>query len=206
MQALPTQIKWVRDGLLIIGLDTEMQIYSQWSSLQKSSKKPLETIPAKPESPAKFKHTEKKQISSLVIPKNHSVMDLHMLNKAASAKNEAGKHRKTTNNLEDTGRDVRGAVKFGATAKSESTRFFDEAEILEIVQDSGLFMQAKWVYLRGVYSTNLTTFIPIQTRTACSTSISSQAAVGAHEFRENKPSQGHIIASHSMYNRFRAQK
>lgn len=32
MQALPVQMKWVRDGLLVIGLDTEMQIYSQWPS------------------------------------------------------------------------------------------------------------------------------------------------------------------------------
>ena len=31
MQALPNQIKWVRDGLLIVGLDTEMQVFSQWS-------------------------------------------------------------------------------------------------------------------------------------------------------------------------------
>lgn len=32
LPALPMKISWVRDGILLIGMDTEIQIYSQWKS------------------------------------------------------------------------------------------------------------------------------------------------------------------------------
>lgn len=27
---LPMQISWVRDGILVVGMDSEMHVYSQW--------------------------------------------------------------------------------------------------------------------------------------------------------------------------------
>jgi len=30
LPALPMQISWVRDGILVIGMDSEMHVYSQW--------------------------------------------------------------------------------------------------------------------------------------------------------------------------------
>lgn len=29
---LPMQISWVRDGILVVGMDSEMHVYSQWKS------------------------------------------------------------------------------------------------------------------------------------------------------------------------------
>lgn len=157
MQALPTQIKWVRDGLLIIGLDTEMQIYSQWSSLQKNNKKAVGSTAnsqtdqslAHSDVTDNLKNNKKKQISSLVIPKNHSVMDLHKLNKATRNENKkkSSQHdvmHEDSNDLKAQEYGTTGV--FGVTKRKSSTRFFDETEILEIVQDSGLFMQAKYVF------------------------------------------------------------
>jgi len=55
MQALPTQIKWVRDGLLIVGLNTEMQVYSQWSSLTTNKQQSSHLkIPQNPKTPKLF--------------------------------------------------------------------------------------------------------------------------------------------------------
>lgn len=172
MQALPTQIKWVRDGLLIIGLDTEMQIYSQWSVLQKNSKKSvgftactvinadLKTAPlqsfinsSKFDTSENLKNNKTNQVSSLIIPKNHSVMDLHKLNKAAStARNEVtkkgSKQEIMLEDLNENQSNVHTRINKHKNSKN-STRFFDETEILEIAQDSGLFMQAK--YFRYLY-------------------------------------------------------
>ena len=30
MPPLPMQLSWVRDGILVIGMDNEMHVYSQW--------------------------------------------------------------------------------------------------------------------------------------------------------------------------------
>ena len=178
MQALPTQIKWVREGLLIIGLDTEMQVYSQWSSLQKAAnaaKKSITqsssnsntsatlsvpTIQISKQDTSDATSTKSagtnKQVSSLIIPKNHSVMDLNKLNKAAStgmaAKDAAGAKTPLRNNdmlnlgLDevDTTTNTKNPSLTTTAKKQTTTRFFDETEILEIVQDSGLFMQAKY--------------------------------------------------------------
>jgi hypothetical protein len=84
-------------------------------------------------------------------------MDLNKLNKAAStgmaAKDAAGAKTPLRNNdmlnlgLDevDTNTNVKNPTSLTTTAKKQTTtRFFDETEILEIVQDSGLFMQAKY--------------------------------------------------------------
>jgi len=33
---LPMQISWVRDGILVVGMDSEMHVYSQWKPDSKS--------------------------------------------------------------------------------------------------------------------------------------------------------------------------
>lgn len=30
LPALPMQLSWVRDGILVVGMDSEMHVYSQW--------------------------------------------------------------------------------------------------------------------------------------------------------------------------------
>ncbi|XP_066150653.1 dmX-like protein 2 isoform X3 [Euwallacea fornicatus] len=38
LPALPMQISWVRDGILVVGMDSEMHVYTQWKSQQQSQK------------------------------------------------------------------------------------------------------------------------------------------------------------------------
>lgn len=112
-QALPTQMKWVREGLLVIGLDTEMQVYSQWSPIN-CTKQVLDHIePVADET--------KTSNSLMMVAKNHSVLDLNKLNNKLT--NKENHHLNVP--------------------KAEPTRIFDENEMLEMIQDSGLFMQAK---------------------------------------------------------------
>ncbi|CAF0948435.1 unnamed protein product, partial [Didymodactylos carnosus] len=40
--AFPVRLKWVRGGLLFVGLDSELQVYSQWSSLDTKKLKQLQ--------------------------------------------------------------------------------------------------------------------------------------------------------------------
>jgi hypothetical protein len=111
MQALPNQIKWVRDGLLIVGLDTEMQVFSQWSP-------PVsENNYIRNETDAYFGREAKK----LSVPKNHSVMDLHKLSKITDLTLKKNK----------------------LSAVKERNEDENENKILDAIQDSGLFMQAK---------------------------------------------------------------
>lgn len=135
MQALPTQIKWVRDGLLIVGLNTEMQVYSQWSSLttnkqKQSSYLSLKTNDLKSMIDKKENKTIKPK-TSLVVPKNHSVLDLKKLNKLTNMKQS----NSMNGNLSQE--DI---VKRKSTSV---TAVFDDNQILELIHDSGIFMQAK---------------------------------------------------------------
>lgn len=38
LPALPMQISWVRDGILVVGMDSEMHVYTQWKPQQQSQK------------------------------------------------------------------------------------------------------------------------------------------------------------------------
>lgn len=162
MQALPTQIKWVRDGLLIIGLESEMQVYSQWSSLTKvdannsnaasSTSNPSTNVKANNDATNTLANREnepykEEYVSSLVIPKNHSVLDLNKLHKLTkdtinSNKNRQNKKPKTVK-FEVSDESDRAASLATNSTDLTTTRRFDENELLEIAQDSGLFMQAK---------------------------------------------------------------
>jgi hypothetical protein len=178
MQALPTQIKWVREGLLIIGLDTEMQVYSQWSSLNNKTKKSITPTPPDSTTPnssqkqlqdnkdeldsasTTTKYGEEKKLASLIIPKNHSVMDLNKLNKLTKETTSNNKNNGMSLTKKNSLKEAEDELDFGSAKKNQksnsitsagvkssestTTRFFDETELLEIVQDSGLFMQAKY--------------------------------------------------------------
>ena len=112
MQALPTQIKWVRDGLLVVCLSTEMQVYSQWSPMIKHQL-----------------NVESEQ-SRLIVPKNHSVLDLNKLNKLT---NEQLKVKSKLRS--DSGDEIE-------EENNKSSRVYNENKILETIQDSGAFVQA----------------------------------------------------------------
>ncbi len=118
MQALPTQIRWVRDGLLIVGLNTEMQVYSQWSPLTTHQN----------DSITQLKSTVDIKLS-LAAPA-HSVIDLNKLNRLTK------KPKLSTIVQNKTKENERKEDKV-------NTRVFDETQMHEIIQDSGLFMQAK---------------------------------------------------------------
>lgn len=135
-QALPKQVKWVRDGLLVIGLSTEMQVYSQWSPLHSSL---LEQVGSQSSGHAGTADLQMAS-SSLMVPKNHSVMDLYKLNrltaeplKAAVKKRDADRERRRLS-LESCATE--------ADREKKQSRVYNENKILEIMQDSGIFMQA----------------------------------------------------------------
>jgi hypothetical protein len=148
MQALPTQIKWVRDGLLIVGLNTEMQVYSQWTSLTTNKQKQSSSTS---NLNSKQKLLEKEIIStnntntggngktaktSLVVPKNHSVLDLKKLNKLTNLK---------TNISVSASAAVQQVENEHDLIRKKSTAVFDDSQMLELIQDSGIFMQAKYL-------------------------------------------------------------
>lgn len=115
MQALPTQIKWVRDGLLIVGLNTEMQVYSQWSPTVKHQ---LHNYNSKAIPEPHF-----------IIPKNHSVLDLNKLNKLTNEQLKANKNLRSESSEQ-------------IQTESKNSRVYNENKILETIQDSGAFVQA----------------------------------------------------------------
>lgn len=41
LPALPMQISWVRDGILVVGMDSEMHVYTQWKPQQQNQKQML---------------------------------------------------------------------------------------------------------------------------------------------------------------------
>jgi DmX-like protein len=142
MQALPSEIKWVREGLLIVGLNTEMQIFSQWSSLNQE----IDFNDKNNDNMAKsFEYK-----SLMKVPKNHSVLDLNKLSKLT---NETSKFNKTRKHDEDNesfdlemNKSKRNSLKKfenDEEISNKKTRVFDENQMLEIIQDSGLFMQTK---------------------------------------------------------------
>lgn len=161
MQALPSQIKWVREGLLIVGLSTEMQIFSQWSSLNQSLDEaktttslsgdttPLLLMPQQ-QQPTTTNSFEFKSL--LKVPKNHSVLDLNKLSKLTRETSRFAKTRKHDENNVDAASvssSKRGSL-IASRLESENdkstvkkTRVFDENQMLEVIQDSGLFMQTK---------------------------------------------------------------
>lgn len=127
MQALPKQVKWVRDGLLVVGLSTEMQVYSQWSPL--STNKQLFNI-------SNENNHSKDNINdnhSIIIPKNHSVLDLAKLNKLTS---EQIKLTKVINKEEID------EANSEFEKENKNTKVYNENKLLEIIQDSGIFVQA----------------------------------------------------------------
>ncbi|KAE9556016.1 hypothetical protein FO519_000762 [Halicephalobus sp. NKZ332] len=72
---LPTTMSWVRDGMLIIGLHSEMRIYNQWNPTTK-----LEEITAKgdiiePQSQGNEENLGVTQKNSMNISRSHSVLE-----------------------------------------------------------------------------------------------------------------------------------
>ena len=141
MQALPSEIKWVREGLLIVGLNTEMQIFSQWSSLNQAvdfNDKNNDDL---------AKNFEFKSL--MKVPKNHSVLDLNKLSKLTKETSKFNKTRKKEEDSEsfefEMNNSKRSSLKKGNedSISNKKTRVFDENQMLEIIQDSGLFMQTK---------------------------------------------------------------
>ncbi|CAF0710194.1 unnamed protein product [Brachionus calyciflorus] len=126
-QALPTQMKWVREGLLIIGLDTEMQVYSQWSPITNKQK-------AIQEETTKFENDDSKLKNLLSISsKNHSVLDLNKLNL---------KLTKDNNSTSSSRKQSKQSTEQDSFKLAKTRKIFDESQALELVQDSGLFMHA----------------------------------------------------------------
>jgi len=129
MQALPVQMKWVRDGLLIVGLDTEMQVYSQWTSTK------LDEIK---------QHTQ--QNDTKILPSNPSVLDLNLLAKsnlfkASTSINDGLTSKKEENHIKST----------------QPHLVIDDDETLNCILNSGLFIQAKreWPVLPQYHPTQL---------------------------------------------------
>jgi hypothetical protein len=139
MQALPVQMKWVRDGLLIVGLDTEMQVYSQWtSSSQYILPGQLNRIKR-----GGIEAELKSQDPGRIIPKNPSVFDLNLLAKSNLFKATASISDKTKEEFKPK--------------KSVSHLVFDDNEALDYILNSGLFIQAKreWPVLPQYHPTQL---------------------------------------------------
>ena len=125
-QALPTQMKWVREGLLVIGLDTEMQVYSQWTPPVTNKE-----ILYHEQMNDGYKDEDSKNL--LLFSKNASVLDLNNLYlQLTKDNNNSNLKRKNFNfSVLDNKKQIK------------TKKFFDEGQALEIVQDSGLFMHSK---------------------------------------------------------------
>ncbi|XP_043932298.1 dmX-like protein 2 [Protopterus annectens] len=65
--SLPVSLSWVRDGILVVGMDCEMQVYAQW----KQATKPLHQW----DTESKSFTEDLGQISSAVLSKKHSIID-----------------------------------------------------------------------------------------------------------------------------------
>jgi hypothetical protein len=157
MQALPTKMKWVRGGLLVLCLNTEMHVYSQWSPSTSilcpvaTRKWPLnnelnifaeENINNNNNS-EKYKKFDRSGEQTNVenpflIPKNHSILDLNKLNKLTS---ETGNKSKSIKQKQDKTRGYSNTDD-NQNIKKKNARVYNENKILEIIGDSGLFMQA----------------------------------------------------------------
>lgn len=152
-QALPSHVKWVREGLLVIGLDTEMQVYSQWSSnVVKSIKNEVVDDTMKSVS----QMNSRKPSASIVTRKNASVLDLNKLSKMTKEKKPAGsrlgddlvsERRESVMDEFERNNSLTGSKQFLASSIIQAPqKKFDHAELLEMMQDSGLFMQAKFAW------------------------------------------------------------
>jgi DmX-like protein len=147
MQALPTQIRWVREGLLIIGLNTEMQVYSQWPWLCKDNTSLNGSIghAASNESLAvQLKAADEEQIKmrTLSVLKNHSVLDLNKMNKLSTETTK--KLSKLAIKPQQHGIQFQNELSKEVAADASTNKTFNENEILDMLQDSGLFMQSKY--------------------------------------------------------------
>ena len=80
MQAVPRQIKWVRDGLLVVSLSTEMQVFSQWSPLYTTAKPNCKRNSFQ-ENYHNLSDIQESFNQKLMMPRKHSILDLHKLNK-----------------------------------------------------------------------------------------------------------------------------
>ena len=66
MAPFPKHVSWVRNGILVVGLDNEMQVYSQWpdfSAVSELSAGGKEKEEEKKEEEHKEDHKEVKQVS-----------------------------------------------------------------------------------------------------------------------------------------------
>jgi len=129
MQALPRQCKWVRDGLLVVSLSTEMQVFSQWSPINPIASKSI-CMAGNPNNNLQSVDTDgNRQI--LMIPKKHSILDLNKLNRLTNA---TGLQQRKPVAAEDTGEEV--------NSSSMNPRVYNENKILDMIQDSGIFVHA----------------------------------------------------------------
>ena len=138
MQALPVQMKWVRDGLLIVGLDTEMQVYSQWTSTK---------LDGEIKQNYYFKAADAEKNSSKILPSNPSVLDFNLLAKSNLFKANDGGGGGGGGNKNETIH----------TASSSTHLVIDDDVTLNCILNSGLFIQAKreWPVLPQYHPTQL---------------------------------------------------
>ena len=148
MQALPVQMKWVRDGLLIVGLDTEMQVYSQWTTtklddLQHNSNSSNNATTTATNNKNVIENEKPKY--DQILPSNPSVLDLNMLAKSHLFKPDTSLNHGLGNKKEDN-----------YDAK-KSHLVIDDNETLDCILNSGLFIQAKreWPVLPQYHPTQL---------------------------------------------------
>jgi DmX-like protein len=150
MQALPTKMKWVREGLMVVCLNTEMQVYSQWSKYDIHKSTTKEHIQQHKMQSSSSNSIINDTKSSLKVPKNHSVLDLNKLSKQTAMhtkKHHTTAHRRISANdrkesFESTNKPQLDKNSFPEN-QIKGNLIFDENLMLEVIQDMGLFMQAK---------------------------------------------------------------
>ncbi len=125
MQALPRQCKWVRDGLLVVSLSTEMQVFSQWSPIDAVTTRAI-CGGGRADSSGQVAKRETGG-HGLMMPKKHSILDLNKLNRLTNA---AGQQRKSV------------VVEESEEDACRNPQVYNENKILDMIQDSGIFVYA----------------------------------------------------------------
>ncbi|KAK9881026.1 hypothetical protein WA026_014368 [Henosepilachna vigintioctopunctata] len=69
LPALPMQISWVRDGILVVGMDSEMHVYTQWKPQNTDQRMDMDEVDCKPGREVDFRTlTQENQRKLAAIP------------------------------------------------------------------------------------------------------------------------------------------
>jgi hypothetical protein len=155
--AMPTTISWVRDGVLIVAMQAEMRVYSQWGLRTPDKQDESKSISSTTATLSKHKLEHQRPTAlparlaphalgnmvSLHVSPSHSMLD--MINATGSSLSSAGKRHSSTSNMATL---LKSQAKTSTGADQRVIGSTDSASqdgtVIDIVSDEGLFEAARW--------------------------------------------------------------